>query len=693
MRKVVLLISLWLSILAVEANPVLRLLERLEKGASRHFVIEKVESEGDYFELSSVGGKALVKGNSYVNIAAGVHYYIKHYLHQQVSWSNFHIHFPDTLPQVKQSERHETAVKWRYNFNYCTHSYSMAFWDWSRWEQEIDWMALHGINLPLAITGTECVWRNVLGRLGYDKSEIDEFIAGPAFMAWWLMNNLEGWGGPNPEGWYKRQASLQKRIVARMRELDMHPVFAGYAGMVPHNAKEKLRLQVADPGNWCGFRRPAFLQPTDSRFGEIAALYYQEMNRLYGKSDFYSMDPFHEGGNVAGVDLGASGLALVEAMRRNNPKAVWVAQAWQQCPHSEMIRQLPKGSLMVLDLWAESCPQWGDESSACARPEGFLGHDWAYCMLLNYGGNVGLHGKMQHLVDSYFKARHSSFSSSMKGIGLTMEGIENNPVMYELLCELPWREETFQVEEWLKEYITSRYGHFHPVLYEAWLALAHSVYACPSTSLQQGTSESIFCARPSDRVTQVSSWSGVEEYYHPWDVIRAAERFASVSMLYENNENYQYDKVDFLRQAMAERGRLTYRVMQAAREAGEKQLFAQAGERFMQLLLQQDSLLSTRPEFRLDRWTQRAVSIGRTPEEHDHYLFNAKVQLTTWGGREASDEGGLHDYAHKEWHGLLGTLYAQRWRTYIEHTLRYWDSPAPPPVDWYAMEEAWVRAR
>ena len=40
------------------------------------------------------------------------------------------------------------------------HSYSMAYWDWERWEAEIDWMALQGINLPLAFTGkpqTRCL--------------------------------------------------------------------------------------------------------------------------------------------------------------------------------------------------------------------------------------------------------------------------------------------------------------------------------------------------------------------------------------------------------------------------------------------------------------------------------------------------------------------------------------------------------
>jgi hypothetical protein len=41
----------------------------------------------------------------------------------------------------------------RYYQNVCTVSYSMAWWDWARWERELDWMALNGINLALAFTG------------------------------------------------------------------------------------------------------------------------------------------------------------------------------------------------------------------------------------------------------------------------------------------------------------------------------------------------------------------------------------------------------------------------------------------------------------------------------------------------------------------------------------------------------------
>lgn len=53
------------------------------------------------------------------------------------------------------------AFRFRYYQNVCTVSYSFAFWDWKRWEREIDWMALNGFNLPLAFTGQEAIFQRV----------------------------------------------------------------------------------------------------------------------------------------------------------------------------------------------------------------------------------------------------------------------------------------------------------------------------------------------------------------------------------------------------------------------------------------------------------------------------------------------------------------------------------------------------
>ncbi len=690
MKKFLCLISLFLLGITLYASPITGLLERIDKGASRKFVIERLKGEKDFFELDQKGNKVVVRGNNYVSIATGINWYLKYYAGINLSWNGMQADLPEVLPPVLKKERHETDLKLRYDFNYCTFSYSMAFWDWKRWEQEIDWMALHGINLPLAMVGTDVVWKNVLEELGYTREEINAFIAGPGFQAWWLMNNLEGWGGPNPDSWYERQEELQKRILKRMREYGIEPVLPGYSGMVPHNAKDRLGLNVADPGRWNGYPRPAFLQPTDPQFERIAALYYREMTRLYGKASYYSMDPFHEGGNTSGVDLEAAGKAIWKAMKQANPRAAWVVQAWGANPRPQMIRNLPAGDMVVLDLFSESRPQWGDPASSWYRKEGFGQHDWLFCMLLNYGGNVGLHGKMAHLIEEFYKAKDSSFGKTLKGVGMTMEGIENNPVMYELLCELPWREQRFSKDEWLEGYLKARYGKSDSQVSQAWMLLSNTIYNCPAASTQQGTHESILCARPSWKAYQVSSWSEMSDYYDPADVIRAAGMMVEAAERFRGNNNFEYDLVDIVRQAVAEKGRLMYRVLVDAYKAGDRELFKLSSDRFLRLILMQDRLLATRPEFKVGRWLESARNLGSTEEEKDWYEWNARVQITTWGNRVAADDGGLHDYAHREWNGLLRDFYYLRWKTWLDEQLKSFEGGQPKAIDFYALEEPWT---
>lgn len=690
MKKFLCLISLFLLGVTLYASPITGLLERIDKGASRKFVIERLKGEKDFFELDQKGNKVVVRGNNYVSIATGINWYLKYYAGINLSWNGMKADLPEVLPPVLKKERHETDLKLRYDFNYCTFSYSMAFWDWKRWEQEIDWMALHGINLPLAMVGTDVVWKNVLEELGYTREEINAFIAGPGFQAWWLMNNLEGWGGPNPDSWYERQEELQKRILKRMREYGIEPVLPGYSGMVPHNAKDRLGLNVADPGRWNGYPRPAFLQPTDPQFERIAALYYREMTRLYGKASYYSMDPFHEGGNTSGVDLEAAGKAIWKAMKQANPRAAWVVQAWGANPRPQMIRNLPAGDMVVLDLFSESRPQWGDPASSWYRKEGFGQHDWLFCMLLNYGGNVGLHGKMAHLIEEFYKAKDSSFGKTLKGVGMTMEGIENNPVMYELLCELPWREQRFSKDEWLEGYLKARYGKSDSQVSQAWMLLSNTIYNCPAASTQQGTHESILCARPSWKAYQVSSWSEMSDYYDPADVIRAAGMMVDAAERFRGNNNFEYDLVDIVRQAVAEKGRLMYRVLVDAYKAGDRELFKLSSDQFLRLILMQDRLLATRSEFKVGRWLESARNLGSTEEEKDWYEWNARVQITTWGNRVAADDGGLHDYAHREWNGLLRDFYYLRWKTWLDEQLKSFEGGQPKAIDFYALEEPWT---
>lgn len=690
-RNLLVAFMLFIALQLFAATPIEGLLERIDKGASRKIMTETVRSDRDFFEITSKNGKPLIRGNNYVSIASGINWYLKYSVGVHLTWNSMHASLPATLPLVQGVERHETDIKHRYYLNYCTLSYSMAFWDWKRWEQELDWMALYGINLCLDIVGTDVVWRNVLLKLGYTKDEANEFVAGPAFQAWWLMNNLEGWGGPNSDNWYQQRERLQKQIMKRMKELGINVCLPGYSGMVPHDAKQRLGLDVADPGKWNDYKRPAFLQPTSKRFAEIASIYYKEQQRLYGKAGFYSMDPFHEGGNAGGVDLRKAGEAIMGAMKAVNPKAVWVVQAWGACPYPAMIKHLKNGDMLVLDLYSENRPQWGDPESTWYRKEGFNGHDWAFCMLLNFGGNVGMFGKLQHVVDEYYKARCSSFNSTMKGVGLTMEGIENNPVMYELVSELPWRDAKFSWKEWLHDYVEARYGNINNgKIHDAWLLLARSVYGAGAKIVEQGCHESVLCARPALDVYQVSSWSEMEEFYNPDDVIRAARLMVEASHEVKANANFCYDLVDVTRQAIAEQARYVYDEVVAAYKAKDRKMFDYTTKRFLDILLQQDRLLSSMPDFMVGGWIRSARNMGLNEQERNHYEWNARVQITTWGNRSAAEYGGLREYAHKEWNGVLADFYYPRWKAYFEALAATLDGKPMKQLDFYAMDEKWT---
>ena len=61
-----------------------------------------------------------------------------------------------------------------YYLNFCTFSYTTAYWDWDRWQREIDWMALHGVSMPLAAVGHEAVLARVYRELGLSEHEILE---------------------------------------------------------------------------------------------------------------------------------------------------------------------------------------------------------------------------------------------------------------------------------------------------------------------------------------------------------------------------------------------------------------------------------------------------------------------------------------------------------------------------------------
>ena len=131
------------------------------------FVKIDAQNGKDIFTLEGRSGKVIIGGNNANSMAVGLNRYLNRYCKVTVSWyADVPVTLPKVLPDVSVHEQITARVPQRFFLNYCTWGYTMPFWQWRDWERLIDWMALNGVNLPLAITGQEAVWYNVWTSLG-----------------------------------------------------------------------------------------------------------------------------------------------------------------------------------------------------------------------------------------------------------------------------------------------------------------------------------------------------------------------------------------------------------------------------------------------------------------------------------------------------------------------------------------------
>jgi len=540
----------------------------------------------------------------------------------------------------------------------------------------MDWMALNGVNLALATTGTEAVWENTLQRMGYTDAEALEFFPGPAYTAWWLMGNLEGWEGPLTQRMIDDRVALEKKILSRMRELGIEPVMQGFYGMVPASLAQKFSAaHIVDQGKWGGFRRPGILLSSDPLFSRMASIYYDEIKNLYGPVRFFGGDLFHEGRETAGLDLRALGQGVQDAMLRANPDSVWVLQGWQGNPKPELLDGLSQPHVIVLNMGSDD---W-------EKRKGFAGFPWLWGIINNFGENTGMFGDLPRIASEPIRASQGSYGLNMVGIGALMEGIDNNPVVYDLLFETAWADGAIDLHRWLSEYARYRYGEDPPEVDRAWQVLLDTAYQSGSRA------ESVFCARPSLSVKGVSTWGTTHIAYDPGTLEQAAREFLRARDRLRSNDAYQHDAVDITRQVLANRGLAAYGEMVAAYEAHAKRRFDAAAEAFLNFVRAQDTLLGTRREFLLGTWLTAADEMGHGDREKALCERNARTQITYWGPDDPATE--VHDYAHKEWSGLLRDFYLARWQLFVRDLDAHFDQRNVGSVNYFEFEKRWTEQR
>lgn len=671
-----------ISILAVAPSPQVSaaqgVLHRTIGSRASAFKLELMPTRADgldAFEVTAKDGTVQIKGTSSVALTRGAYEYLKDACHCMVTWEGKNMQLPAKLPDYT-TRSVVGPNKYRHYYNICTFGYTLAWWDWKHWEREIDWMALHGINMPLAMTGQEKVWQKVFRDLGLPDESITKFFSGPAFLPWHWMGNLNSHGGPMPQSWIDGQADLQKKILARERSLGMTPVTPGFSGFVPVDfAKYHPDVKLFSPTAWGGFEPTTFVDTRSPMFQKIGKAFVEEYRKEFGSDHLYLCDTFNEQNpqfpkETELEDLHSCGKAVYDALKAGDPDAVWVMQGWlfyneanywTQPRVNSLLGGVPDGRMIILDLATNEHAVWKAYPAVKAK-------GWIFNTLHNYGQNTVLNGDFQVVADRAIEDVSNPDHGNMLGMGLTMEGIDNNPAVFELATDAMWTTKPIDTLQWVRDYSTARYGVADAHTIKAWETLHE---ALKTRSLVW--SKCAWRARP--------SFEQIKEPLYEVRLMRAAlDELIAAGPKLKNNPLYQRDLVDLTKAWLGCLADVQLAGVLANWE-DNRPAAKQFASEFFTVLDTLDKVMACRPEHRLSTWISDARKWGKNPAEKDLMEWNARMQVTIWGGPY------LYDYANKEWAGLNGDFLAQRWHYFLDESEKH-PGVIPDMAKW---EEAWTR--
>lgn len=665
-KNVLFLAYLSLSLLTIYAQrPIDGLAHRILGDCDTNFRFAYQPDTVDFFTLSSKDNKIVITGNNDNSLAMGLNYYLKHYAHVHISWFKHDlIELPQRFPTVEQSVRRQALVGDRFFLNYCTYGYTMPWWQWEQWEHFIDWMALNGINLPLAITGQEAIWYDVWKALGLSDQEIRSYFSGPAHLPWHRMANLDGFGGPLPQSWLESQKALQKQIVARERELNMTPVLPAFAGHVPQRFAElHPNADIKQLSAWCGFEPTYFLNSSDSLFSVIQKLFMKKMIDQFGTDHIYGVDPFNEMDPPSWEPdyLSTVSQNIYQSMANVDPAARWLQMTWvfyykrkSWTPErlKAYLTAVPTDKLVLLDYFCEKTEVW-------RTTEGFYNQPFIWCYLGNFGGNTMLVGNIKELEDK-LSATLRDAGHNLSGIGSTLESFDVSPHIYEYLFERAWNSSP-SLEQWTNDWAATRTGKRG--FEKAWKTLVDSIYldwsfyglgtqlVARPTLDGHGT----YYTKPFYSYNNDTLWSICQQLFQGYEQHADVEGFEG-----RHKRSYDYDIVNFLSQWLGNQFMQVRNAFTNAYKQGNLNEMRRQVRFANQIFVDAEALLSTHPSFMLGSWIKQARAMGTTSSEKDYYEQQARTLLTIWGGPI------LNDYANRMWSGLVSDYYAKRWNLFFE---------------------------
>jgi alpha-N-acetylglucosaminidase len=278
--------------------------------------------------------------------------------------------------------------------------------------------------------------------------------------------------------------------------------------------------------------------------------------------------------------------------------------------------------------------------------KGMFGKEWVYSVIPNMGGKSGLTGKLEVYANGHLDALNSKNRGNLVGYGTAPEGLENNEVIYELICDAGWHTNRIDVTEWLHDYSLCRYGKVTDEIMSFWKGLQESVYGSFTDHPRYN-----WQFRPG--TVRRGSIKANEAFYQSIETLCQAIPTMKESPLFE------VDMIEMTVQYLGGKIEALIQTIELAYQHGDMGKASALETEFEALMIGADRLLCSHPNLRLENWLNYARNWGSTQELKNYYEKNARRIVTIWGPP-------VDDYSARIWSGLLRDYYLPRWKNYFE---------------------------
>ena len=316
---------------------------------------------------------------------------------------------------------------------------------------------------------------------------------------------------------------------------------------------------------------------------------------------------------------------------------------WDPQSIEALLSGVPDDKMLIIDLAVDFNRFVWQSKKTWEYVPGLFGKQWIYSTTPNFGGRNALTGVLESYANGHLEALRDPKRGALVGYGTSPEGVEQNEVVYELIADAGWRDREIDLQEYLAQYSTARYGSCPEPMRNFWREMTRSAYGSFTNNARFNWQQ-----RPvAGRVPTM----GINEHYY-----RAIESFLSCDI---RSELYRTDAIALAAFYLAAKADDLLDKINWAYVAGNTSEVPAFERQFLNLLAEADCLLESHPVFRLQRWVDLAERAGQSPEERDRFTGELRRLVTVWGGPH------LSDYSARVWSGLIRDYYLPRWEYYF----------------------------